>query len=239
MNDNVLNTFNQEKLLARAMDWPNIRRVDGELVYDFSVWAEECEIAKQQELTSLSSTLLLPGEPIHTYKSIGFLIDSDKTNVIHVSEYDSGSSGNVKTGDFFASGESLESLNELSKLIHHKHEKSMNEINVNMAYDAYLGLFINKCLSESTLSRILLAQIYFKLHNDLVLPIYVYDDNTGNLVELDMKENDKVLFLQVLLEKGVLKTSSIYYELENGESKKVNFLNSIEKLEVNISKKTR
>lgn len=59
-----------------------MRRNDNSLFYDFSVWAEEADIARNDKLTSLSSTLLVLGEKIPTYKNMGFLLNSEKADII-------------------------------------------------------------------------------------------------------------------------------------------------------------
>lgn len=85
MDNGVVKIFEQGKILARAMDNPSYRKNNNELSYDFSTWASEFELAKSEGLMSVSSTLILPNEGIPTYKAIGFLIDSDKVDVRHVS----------------------------------------------------------------------------------------------------------------------------------------------------------
>lgn len=94
----VIDLFKQGKLLVRAMDNPNLTKefYSGDFSYDFSTWANEYEIAKNEGLTSLSTTLIMEGENIPTYKSMGFLINSKNVDVRHVAEHDSGSCGNEK-----------------------------------------------------------------------------------------------------------------------------------------------
>ena len=56
------------------------------LFNDFSTWVEEYEIAKQEGLNSISSTLLLLNEYIPTYKSICELVNKiriKKENVMN------------------------------------------------------------------------------------------------------------------------------------------------------------
>lgn len=144
MKNNVISLFEQGKILARAMENPSFHRnyKTGGFDYDFSVWADEYEEAKKEGLGSLSTTLLVPKESIHTYKSMGFLVNSDRADVRHIAETDSGSSGNEKSGDFHANASDIKSLEELQKIIKNKHSKEMNEVNINMRENAYVGLFI-------------------------------------------------------------------------------------------------
>ena len=73
------------------MNEPSLRKYDNSLNYDFSTWAEEVDIAQNNKLKYASSTLLVSGESIPAYKNIGFIINNDKTEVIHVADSDSGS----------------------------------------------------------------------------------------------------------------------------------------------------
>lgn len=231
MDDNVLNLFKQGKILARAMDNPSLHRnyEKNDFSYDFSIWANEYEMAKSEGLGSISSTLLLPDETIPTYKAIGFLLNSDETEVRHVSETDSGSNGNDKNGDFRANNSNIGSLSELANIIRSKHEKVMNEINVNMRENAYVGLFANKAIGQVPLSRILLAQKYYELQTGIILPIYIYDSEKGILENYDISLEQKYDIVKKLFDDKVLRSTSIFYETENGETKEVDYLEEIKK----------
>ncbi len=231
MSDSVLNLFKQGKILARAMDNPSLHRnyERNDFSYDFSIWANEYEEAKREGLGSISSTLLLPNETIPTYKAIGFLLNSDETEVKHISETDSGSSGNDKNGDFRANDSNIGSLSELADIIRSKREKVMNEINVNMRENAYVGLFANKAIGQIPLSRILLAQKYYELQTGNILPIYIYDSEKGILENYDISLEQKYDIVKKLFDDKVLRSTSIFYETENGETKEVDYLKEIKK----------
>ncbi len=231
MNDDVINLFNQGKLLARAMEYPSIHRNYGtkDVSYDFSIWADECEEAKKEGLKSLSTTLLVSGEPIPTYKSIGFLLNSEKTEVRHISEMDSGSCGNEKNGDFKANTSGIQTLLELKNIIKSKHENVMNEVNVNMGENAYIGLFANKITSQLQIARMLLAQKYYELQTGIALPMYIYDSKIGNLENYDVTLDEKASIIKHCLENKLLRSSSIFYETQGGECKCVDYLKEIKK----------
>lgn len=231
MNDVVSNLFKEGKLLARAMEQPSLCKnyETSKLSYDFSIWADEYEIAKQEGLGSLSTTLLLPEESIPTYKVIGFLINSDEADVRHVAETDSGSRGNEKDGDFTAAPTDIQSLTELKNRIKSKHGNVMNEVNINMRENAYVGLFSNKTPSQMIIAKILLAQKYYELQAGTVLPIYIYDVKRGELEELDITLEEKANIIEECLKNKKIHSSSIFYETQTGESKSVDYLEEIKK----------
>ena len=69
--DEILQLFKEDKLLVRAMDYSSISRIDGEksaYYRNFDVWAKEVDMSMHDGLTSASSTLLVAGEGIPTYK---------------------------------------------------------------------------------------------------------------------------------------------------------------------------
>lgn len=229
MEENVQQLFEKGKLLARAMENPNLQKdfYTNEFSYDFSVWANEYEIAKQEGLGSLSTTLLVPDEKIPTYKAIGFLINSEKVDIRHVSEVDSGSCGNEKDGTFHANETNIHSLDELYATIKSKHPKDMNEVNVNMREDAYVGLFANN--SQVQLPKILLAQKYYELQTGIRLPIFIYDRETGKIDELNIPLEEKSNIVQTALENKKIRSTGIFYETEAGEYKRTDYLEEIKK----------
>ena len=231
MKDDVVNLFKKGKILARAMDNPSYYRnyeTKG-LSYDFSVWANEYELAKQEGLYSLSTTLLVPDESIPTYKSIGVLLDSDEVDVRHIAETDSGSCGNEKDGDFRANTSDVKSLEELQEIIRNKQRKEMNEVNINMRENAYVGLFANKANSQRLIANILLAQKYYELQTGVTLPVYIYDSKIGSLENFDITLEEKASIIQSCLENKVLRSTSIFYETETGDKKCADYLEEIKK----------
>lgn len=202
MNEDVISLFEQGKILARAMETPSIYRNSktNDISYDFSVWADEYESAKQEGLWSLSTTLLISGESIPTYKSIGFLLNSDNTDVRHIAEMDSGSSGNEKNGDFRANSTEIKTLSELKDIIQSKHENVMNEVNINMRENAYIGLFANKVSNQLQVAQMLLAQKYYELQTNDILQMYVYDKEKGQLESFNITLEEKANIIKSCLE---------------------------------------
>lgn len=231
MNKDVTNLFRQGKILARAMEAPSIYRNSAtkDISYNFSVWADEYEIAKQEGLGSLSTTLLVSGESIPTYKSIGFLLNSDDTDVRHIAEMDSGSNGNEKDGDFRANPTEIKTLSELIGIIKSKHENVMNEVNINMRENAYVGLFANKVTNQSQIARMLLAQKYYELQTDTILPMYVYDLKSGELESFNITLEEKASIIKTCLKSKSLRSSSIFYKTQSGESKSADYLEEIKR----------
>lgn len=226
MNSIAEGLFKDGKLLARAMDAGKLRKGNDEYYYDFSIWAEEYELAKGEGLYSLSTTLLLEDERIPTYKNMGFLIDSDIVDIKHVCENDCASSGNDKDGDFNALAPNLYSLNNLENVVRSKHEGIMNEVNINMKDNGYVGLFVNKCISKIPLGQIILAQKYFELHSGKELPIYVYDTMNGKLDSLDMTLEEKKSYIRDLVDQGLIRSSKVSFYTKDGEYIEEDYLSS-------------
>jgi hypothetical protein len=228
--------FNEDKMLVRAMDEPFLRRNDSSLFYDFSVWAEEADIAKNDRLTSLSSTLLVPGEKIPTYKNMGFLLNSEKADIIHVADSDSGSMGNVADGDFVANPTNLKTLSDLAAKTRTEKLRDMNEVNVNIKDDAIVGLFVNKCPSERPKAMILLAQEYYKLQTGKELPIFTYDQANGNLQPLEMSKEEKKDFLERMYQNKKIHSPVVGYTLDNAYTEETQYTNIIKAKENEKSK---
>ena len=219
MSDNrIEELFDKDKLLVRAMDVPVLAKRESGLVYDFSVWAEEVEQMKRGEFTSGSSTLLVKGEVVPTYKNMGFLIDGEKAEAFHIAESDSGSNGDIADGTFVANDTDLHSLAELAQRVRSKHSKIMNEVNINIKDgSAVLGLFVNKAMSEAPKAHILMAQEYFKMQTGKTLPIYVYDSKGGELTEYNPPKEERESIVTRLKESRRLHSSSLGYWLESEE----------------------
>lgn len=217
--------FINNRVIVRAKDNPRLKRIEDRTVLDFSTWATEYELSVSQGLYSLSTTMLVPGESIPTYKPIGFIIDERKSSIRHVSESDSGSNGNELNGDFRANPSNIGSLDELEAIIKTKHLNVMNEVNINISYDAIIGLFATTIISEITMANIILAQRYFFMQTGKELPIYMYDCKIGYLFPLNLSEDEKMHFIQQCIENGKLRTSIIFYETEKDDIKEEDFFN--------------
>ena len=212
--DDLLNLFDNDKLLVRAMDPPNLTRNGGGLAYDFTTWAEEIDIAKNDRLTCLSSTLLVKGKKIPTYKNLGFIVNSEKAEIVHVSDKDSGSSGNITDGTFFANKTDLHTLSELADRTREKNLSDMNEVNINIKDDAIVGLFFNKALSDHrSKAFVLMAQEYYKMQTGVELPIFIYDTEKGDLQPLNMSDKEKTDFLNDMKKENIIRSLTISYDL--------------------------
>lgn len=216
MENSVQDLLTKDKLLARAMDVPfwSIHKS----AHDFSTWAKEVDFLRNEGLTSLSTTLLVSGEKIPTYKNMGFLINSDLVDVKHIADTDSGSSGDFEDGSFSASETDISTLSELAEKTRHEHLRDMNEVNINVnSEDAYVGLFVNKTKSDTPKAQILLAQEYYKQQTGKTLPIYIYDSANGSLSSFNPSEKEKTDLINRLCEEKVIRSSSIYYQIYNAD----------------------
>ncbi len=208
MVGNVIDLFNKNKILARAMDLAYVTKYDSEYRLDFTSWASEFEFSKIG-LYSLSTTLIMPELDIPVYKSIGFLINSDKADIRHVCKSDSLSSGNELNGDFNALGNNLKTIDNLVNYIKENNSHLMNEVNVNIKNDAYVGLFYRKCPSLRVLSNVLLAQTLLERLSGIKYPIFEYDGK--NLNYKDFSDDFKMDFLSKMCEDKTLFSQYIYY----------------------------
>ena len=214
----VQKLFEEDKLLVRAMDNPMLVRRNRNLAYDFSIWAEEVELMKKGCFTSVSTTLLVKGEKVPTYKNIGFIINGKKTEAFHFSESDSGSSGNISNGDFHANRTDICSLEELTQRIRAKHSGVMNEVNLNIrTVDAVEGLFVNLAKSELPKAYILMAQEYFKMQTGRKLQIYTYDIEKGALEEYNPSKGEIEDLMTRLKNNKKLHSSEVGYWLDEDE----------------------
>ena len=233
MKDSVKNLFEEGKILARAMEDPSIYRQSktNKFYYDFSGVIAEIDEAKTGGKDSASTTLLLSDEDIPTYKAYGFLIDSERTDLIHIAENDSGSYRETSKGDFHAYGESLTSLYELTEKIRAEGGKhSMNEVNVCMKDNAYVGVFTNT--DKRSIAFGIIMQKLNEIQTGKSLSIYMYEKNRGQLTNLDLDIEQKINIIKECIQNKRLATADIYYQL--GE--KENYLNILEELEKEKSK---
>lgn len=212
--DKIQQLFQNDKLLVRAMDDPDLLRlgrIGPKMSRDFTVWAKEVDASLHDGLICASSTLLVANESIPTYKSIGFIINSDQAEIVHVSDMDSGSCGSTKNGDFSACASELSTLAELADKTRKEKLTEMNEVNINIKNDAIIGLFFSK--SDRPKAQVLLAQEYYKMHTGKELPIFMYDPDKGTLEALEISAAEKKEFLLAM--KPYLKTLTIGYYLDS------------------------
>lgn len=204
--DNINELYNENKLLVRAMDSPLLKKNSDDLVYDTSTWANEFDYLLNDGLSSVSTTLIVPGVGVSTYKNIGFLINSDNADCFHIAKTDSGSRGNISNGDFFANEADFNTVDELASYIKENNATDLNEININADISSVVGLFINKCSRvDELLQRIYVIKKCLKEITEIDYPIYLYDSNNGTLekIELTYQEEQEII--------DNLQTADIYY----------------------------
>lgn len=204
--ENIESLYNEGKLLVRAMDWPQLSKGSYGLQYDCTSWANEFMLLMNESLSSASSTLIVPNVGVSTYKNIGFLINSDLANCFHISKLDSGSSGDINNGDFFANKPDFSTISELANYVKNNNDTNMNEVNINASIDSVVGLFINECPMQDTL-----LQMIYIIKKCLVnitgidYPVYLYKLREGKLKRIELSSE---LEQQIL---DTLKTTQIFY----------------------------
>ena len=202
----AISLYEQNKLLVRAMDWPQLSNGINGLQYDCTTWANEFCMLLNGNLNSLSSTLIIPGVGVSTYKNIGFLIDSDTSECFHIAKSDSGSNGNVQNGDFHANKADFSTLSELADYIIENNSTGINEVNINTSIDSVVGLFINECSNqEKLLEMIYLAKRCIKSITGIDFPIFLYNVLEGKISEIELSYEDEQQII------NSLKTSQILY----------------------------
>lgn len=180
----TLEVFRTDRLLARAIDGPMVARRGGgegqrEFYLDFYVVNNELGLmAADRGMKHTSTTLLVAGESVGVYKSFGFLASSDRTEVEHVSDHDSGS--NVTNDILSASESDLETLDELAQRVHETRTRDMNEVNVTLPINALRGIFAND-FPRPKLDA-LATQRYIQEQGKGLLPLFIYNQEQGSLV---------------------------------------------------------
>jgi len=202
--DDVERVYNEGKLLIRAMDGVYLSNDGDGKKYECQTWGNEFATLMNNGMNALSTTLIIPGVGVRTYKNIGFLINSDYAECFHISKSDSLSSGNTIDGSFSANKSSFNTISELAQYISIKRDITMNEVNINTKIDSVLGLFINKCQNiKELIKEVYVVKCILKEMTGIDYPIYVYDFVNGKLEQLylskeqedaiiDSLESDKV-----------------------------------------------
>lgn len=212
---NILDLFNQGKLLTRAMEPASLYRDSrtGKIYYDFSGVGAEINEAKNKGKEATSTSLIIPGNKMHTYRANGFFVDSKKTEILHISATDSGSNG--AKDKFWASGDSLASLEELARTIDIGKNNPMNEINVNMKENAYIGIFTGR--GKHNTAHGIIMQKVAEMVLGKKLPIYEYDDMQGKLTNLELSSEDKIAIIKECLGDYKFRSKDVYYEIDGQE----------------------
>ena len=191
--ENAIDVFNLDNLIIRAVDNPNLVRHCEEVIYDCSTIAQEFEMMMSDKgISSVSSTLLVPGEHVCTYKAVGYLIDSRRADCFHICKSDSGSRGNIFDGDFSASKADYDSIHELAEYIKNMNDQNMNEINVNLKLDGVVGLVFNDSINYiRNLQAVLVFQSALSKLTNNYYPIYMYSKDEGTLQLVNLTEEEK------------------------------------------------
>lgn len=176
----TLDLFNEEQLLARAMDGPIV----GDPAYnrqnfEFSVWDKEIALmARPGGMPHVSTTLMIPRYETPLYKGIGLLVDSGLTAIEHVAASDSGSRSSGTEG-LVANPSDLETLDDLKVFVHEHQDRNMNEVNATIPLSGVRGLFTNE--NPETELEALVVQRHFERKGLGCLPIFTYSRREGLL----------------------------------------------------------
>ena len=181
--------YNEGKLIIRAVDLPQLHRINDEVKYDCSIWANEFAMIMNDEFESVSSTLLIPNVGVKTYKNVGFLVDSDFAEIQHIALSDSGSSGSFRNGDFMANCSDFETLDRLANYIKVNNYTTMNEVNISIPINSVVGLVVIKCGNELKHLKAMMA-VRECLHEltGIQFDIFEYDSNYGKINQIDLTD---------------------------------------------------
>lgn len=180
---NVEVLFNSGNLLVRALDTPRIARNEFgkfSLNYD-SIDRETADLfgrGDEHGLWYASSTLVLPGKKIPTYKGFGFMFNGATATLHHIHEQDSASNGQ---GDSFnAAASDLTSLADLATRIPDG-GASMNEVNATFRSPDLAGFFAIKAPKQSAKIEAWLLQQRTKESTGNDYPVYIYMISTEEI----------------------------------------------------------
>lgn len=185
--DEVERLYNEGKLLIRAMDLPTPRTKSIGSFFECQTWVDEFDFLMRDELSSLSTTLIIPNVGVRTYKNVGFLINSNLAECFHITKEDSGSAGSIRDNTFHANPPDFKTIEELASYIKDNNAIVMNEVNINVKLDGVVGLFINKCeKSRVLLMRMMVVKKMLYAFTGKDYPIYLYDWQIGKLDRIDL-----------------------------------------------------
>lgn len=172
--------FETGTLLVRALDSPRIVKTPEGPGFDYDVIDNELEYLQDEEgdgLSYASSTLLLPGKRISTYKGFGFMFDGSESELHHLHTQDSGSNGQGK--DFRAAESNITSLAELAEAIKDNPTPPMNEVNASFREPNLVGIFANEADKPTNKLDAWFARYHMTERMDKQLPLYIYDTSVG------------------------------------------------------------
>lgn len=214
----------EQRVIVRAMDRDIIDYGGPSL--DMLSWNQEISQMKRNEYKHASSTLIVNGQKVMTYKGCyGFIFSAEGSELTHICKGDSGSATG-DAGNLMAAGETI-SLDELTKYIREvpyvQKNQSYNEINGNFVINDLKGLYIKKlpsncstCVSSQIKLEILIAQKQIQKRHGIFLPIFQYDTD-GRLEEFT--EGKESWELELLIRRA----SGSNSELKELYQQKLNF----------------
>ncbi len=203
---NINDVYNAGKLLIRAVDLPRAHMTNGKLSIDCSTWSNEFAWMANNNFSSVSSTLLIPGVPVETYKNVGFLVNGSKAICHHIAISDSASSGSVAEGTFMANKADFNTLTELANFIKNNNYSTMNEVNINLNLDAVIGFVFLKCPREDLLLKnMFIVKNCIKELTGIDYPIYEYNGFLGTISEVEITEQlyERLTKMPNALEKSI------------------------------------
>lgn len=205
----VLELFESCGLLARVIDNPRISKTLDGLRLTLETAQAELELLEDEGLECASSTLIIPehGQTLYLDKSAGFLFNPNSSQIVHVSDRDSGSSGSGK--DFRANESSFESVGDLAEHMRTtRNIHSMNEVNANFTINSLVGVVVRETFSASSLlSGILLHK--FMLKHGFKITLFKYNQDSGTLECFDYTN----LYIDELIESLKIEKSKPLYRM--------------------------
>ena len=178
--DFIQQTFSRDQLLVRAMEpIGEIFAEESGIEFDFSSWRQEYGRIQNSTLRA-SSTLLIPGQSIPTYKPYGFIFDAATATVHGAYEADCGSCTR-EDGTLNIPEEGRLTVKELAGKIRTTRVQThaMNEVLA--TYSTPIGLFVRNG-DKKQLIEILLIQKRLQQKHHLSLPLYLYEQGQGTLI---------------------------------------------------------
>ena len=197
----VLSLFKENRLLARATETEVLSDVDEDHPrLKFECHQREIDAMAEGRFKNVSSTLLIPGSAVNTYKPYGFLMNAKTATILHAATHDIGSFTNGD-GSLNASAEENMSLDELTAYVKKfPGNFGMNEVNANFNLKDLEGLFV--CRSDSSYGKVdvLVLQKMIQAKYGIALPIFQYDPDLGKLAPYEPTDGDKLRLLLSLRE---------------------------------------
>jgi hypothetical protein len=178
--DGAEKLFENGALLVRALDSPRIIKTPEGPGLDYSTIDTEFDDLQDQDGNGLhyaSSTLLLPGKQIQTYKGFGFMFNGSESELHHLHTEDSGSNG--MDDDSRATESNITSLAELAETIQQDPIPPMNEVNASFREANLVGIFAKDAARPTNKLDAWLTRRHLTTEYGIELPLYLYDIEAG------------------------------------------------------------